>query len=200
MTAVWLAIVVTTVGGMSAEAKLADDPSGLRFLADNELGQSRRAAVEYVRGDEIPSNSTAPLSTLAANQSDDQVDSYYADDGLVAVAATGLAVILLGGLALIGSALRRREAWQVGRPEGWRAELMEFLEDDLANFAVVLQEVPSRPERSRPIGSRPAEAYQSGIDQRKPKRSRKWGRRKPTQGSRGLFGLSALSGRRYPAS
>ena len=52
MTAVWLAIVVTTVGVMSAEAKLADDPSGLRFLADNEFGQSRRAAVEYVRGDE----------------------------------------------------------------------------------------------------------------------------------------------------
>jgi hypothetical protein len=166
------------VGGMSAEAKLSDDRSGLRFLADNELGPSRRAPVEYVLGDEIPSDSTAPLSTLAANQSDDQVDSYYADDGLMAVAATGLAVILLGGLALVGSALRRREAWQAGRPEGWRAELMESLEDDLANFAVVMQEVPSQPERSRPIGSRPAEAHQSGVDQRKPKRSRKWGRMK----------------------
>src|SRR5271168_4350870 len=156
MTAVWPAIVVTTVGGMSAEAKLADDPSGLRFLADNELGQSRLAPVEYVWGDEIPSDSTAPLSILAAYQSDGQVDSYYADDGLVTVAATGLAVILLGGLALVGNALRRREAWQAGRPEGWRAELMEFLEDDLANFAAVMQGVPSQPERSRPISSRPA--------------------------------------------
>jgi hypothetical protein len=145
------------VGGMSAKAKLSDDRSGLRFLADNELRQSRRAPVEYVWGDEITSDSTAPLSTLAANQSDDQVDSYYyADDGLMTVAAMGLAVILLGGLALVGSALRRREAWQAGRPEGWRAELMEFLEDDLANFAAVMQQVPSQPERSRPISSRPA--------------------------------------------
>jgi hypothetical protein len=107
-------------------------------------------------GDEIPSDSTAPLSTLAAYQSDGQVDSHCAEDGLVTVAATGLAVILLGGLALVGSALRRREAWQAGRPEGWRAELMEFLEDDLANFAAVMQGVPSQPERSRPISSRAA--------------------------------------------
>jgi hypothetical protein len=128
----------------------------LRFLADNELGQSRHAPVEYVWGDEIPSDSTAPLSSLAANQLNDQVDSYYADDGLVTVAATGLAVILLGGLALVGSALRRREAWQAGRPEGWRAELMEVLEDDLANFAAVRQGVSSQPERSRPISSRAA--------------------------------------------
>ena len=142
---------------MSAEAKLSDDRAGLRFLADNALGQSRRAPAEYVWGDEIRSDSTAPRSTLAANQSDDQVDSYYAgDDGLVTVAATGLALILLGGLALVGSALRRREAWQAGRPEGWRAELMEFLEDDLANFAAVMQGVPSQPERSRPISSRSA--------------------------------------------
>src|SRR5271168_2800077 len=79
-------------GGMSTEAKLSDDRSGLRFLADNELGESHRAPVEYVWGNEIPSESTAPLSTLAANQSDYQVDSYYgyyADDGLVTVAATG---------------------------------------------------------------------------------------------------------------
>jgi hypothetical protein len=144
---------------MSAEAKLSDDRSGLRFLADNELGQSRLAPVEYVWGDKIPSDSTSPLSILAANQSDYQVDSYYgyyADDRLVTVAATGLAVILLGGLALVGNALRRQEAWQAGRPEGWRAELMEFLEDDLANFAAVMQGVPSQPERSRPISSRPA--------------------------------------------
>ena len=72
------------------------------------------------------------------------------------VAATGLAIILLGGLALVGSALRRREVWQAGRPEGWRAELMEFLEDDLANFTAVMQGVPGQPERSRPISSRTA--------------------------------------------
>jgi hypothetical protein len=95
-------------------------------------------------------------STLAAYQSDGQVDSYCADNGLVTVAATGLAVILLGGLALVGSALRRREAWQADQPEGWRAELMEFLEDDLANFAAGMQGVPSQPERSRSIRSRPA--------------------------------------------
>ena len=103
-------------------------------------------------------NSTAHLSILAAYQSDGQVDSYRADNGLVTVAATGLAVILLGGLALVGSALRRREAWQAGRPEGWRAEVMEFLEDDLANFAAGMQGVPSQPERSRPISSRPRHA------------------------------------------
>ena len=146
------------VGGMSAEAKLSNDRSGLRFLADNELGQSRRAPAKYVLGDEVPSNSTSPLSILAAYQSDGQVDSYRADNGLVTVAATGLAVILLGGLALVGSALRRREAWQAGRPEGWRAEVMEFLEDDLANFAAGMQGVPSQPERSRPISSRPRHA------------------------------------------
>jgi hypothetical protein len=151
------------VGGMSAEAKLSNDRSGLRFLADNELGQSRRAPVEYVLGDEIPSDSTAHLSTLAAYQSDGQVVSYRADNGLVTVAATGLAVILLGGLALVGSALRRREAWQAGRPEGWRAELMEFLEDDLANFAAGMQGVPSQPERSRPISSRPRPARVSNV-------------------------------------
>ena len=150
-----LTALVFAVGCMSAEAKLSDDPSGLRVLADNELGQSGRAPVEQVWGDEIPSDSTAPVSALAANQSDDQVDSYFAGDGFVTVAATGLSVILLGGLALVGSALRRREAWQAGRPEGWRAELMEFLEDDLANFAAVMQGVPSQRERSRPISSRP---------------------------------------------
>jgi len=151
-----LTAFVFAVGCMGAEAKLSDDPSGLRVFADNEPGQSRRAPIEYVWGDEIPSDSTAPVSTLAANQSDDQVESYYADDGLVTVAAAGLASILLGGLALVGSALRRREAWQAGRPEGWRAELMEFLEDDLANFVAMMQEVPSQPERSRPISSRAA--------------------------------------------
>jgi len=150
-----LTALVFALSCMSAEAKLSD-VSGLRVLADNELGQSGRAPVEYVWGNEIPSDSTAPVSTPAANQSEDQLDSYYAGDGLMSVVATGLAVILLGGLALVGSALRRREAWQAGRPEGWRAELMEFLEDDLANFAAVMQGVPSQPERSRPISSRPA--------------------------------------------
>ena len=33
---------------------------------------------------------------------------------------------------------------------------MEFLEDDLANFVAMMQEVPSQPERSRPISSRAA--------------------------------------------
>ena len=150
-----LTALVFALSCMSAEAKLSDDPSGLRVVADNELGHSGRAPVEYVWGNEIPSDSTAPVSTPAANQSEDQLDSYYAGDGLMSVVATGLAVILLGGLALVGSALRRREAWQAGRPEGWRAELMEFLEDDLANFAAVMQGVPSQPERSRPISSRP---------------------------------------------
>ena len=151
-----LTALVFAVSCMSAEAKLSDDPSGSRVLADNALGQSGRAPVEYVWGNEIPSESTAPVGTLAANQSDDPVGSYYASDGLVTVAAAALAVILLGGLALVGSALRRREARQAGRPEGWRAELMEFLEDDLANFVAVMQGVPSQPERSRPISSRPA--------------------------------------------
>jgi hypothetical protein len=151
-----LTALVFAVSCMSAEAKLSDDPSGLRVLAVNELGQSGRAPVEYVWGNEIPSESTAPVGTLAANQSDDQVDSYYAGDGLVTIAAAALAVILLGALAVVGSALRRREARQAGRPEGWRAELMEFLEDDLANFAAVMQGVPSQPERSRPISSRAA--------------------------------------------
>ena len=164
-----LTALVFALSCMSAEAKLSDDPSGLRVLADNELGQSGRAPVEYVWGNEIPSDSTAPVSTLAANQSEDQLDSYYAGDGLMSVVATGLAVILLGGLALVGSALRRREAWQAGRPEGWRAELMEFLEDDLANFAAVMQGVPSQPERSRPISSRPARlgtGYSQGANLR----------------------------------
>ena len=35
-----LTILVFAVGCMSAGAKLSDDPSGLRVLADNELGQS----------------------------------------------------------------------------------------------------------------------------------------------------------------
>jgi hypothetical protein len=144
-----LTALVFAVSCMSAEAKLSDDPSGLRVLADNELGQSGRAPVEYVWGDEIPPDSTAPVSTLTANQSDDQVESYYAEDGPVTVAATGLAVILLGGLALVGSALRRRAARQAGRSEGWRAELMEYLEDNLANFVAVMQGVPSQPERAR---------------------------------------------------
>ena len=120
-----LTALVFAVSCMSAEAKLSDDPSGLRVLADNELGRSGRAPVEYVWGNEIPSDSTAAVSTLAANQPEDQLDSYYAGDGLMSIVATGLAVILLGGLALVGSALRRREAWQAGRPQGWRAELMD---------------------------------------------------------------------------
>jgi hypothetical protein len=120
------------VGGVSAEARVSDDSFGLR-LVDNQLGQSR-ARVEYIWSHEIRSDSIAPLSALAANQSDEQVDSYYASDALVTVAAMVLAVILLGGRALLGSALRQRETWsktwrktwQAGRAEGLRAELMEF--------------------------------------------------------------------------
>ena len=97
------------------------------------------------KGSRPRENVFAPVSTIVA--------SYYADDGHVTVAATGLAVILLGGLALVGSALQLREAWQAGRPEGWRAELMEFLEDDLANFVAVMQGAPSQPERARPLSS-----------------------------------------------
>ena len=141
---------------MSAEAKLSDDRSGLRFLADNEFGQSGRAPVDTFWGmKSLPTR--LPLSALSPpiNRMTRSI-VITPSDGLVTVAATGLAVILLGGLALVGSALRRREAWQAGRPEGWRAELMEFLEDDLANFAAVMQGVPSQPERSRPISSRAA--------------------------------------------
>jgi hypothetical protein len=119
-----LIAAVFMFSGMSAEGKLSDDSSGLR-LPDNELGQSRRAWVGY-RSNKIRSDSTSPLSTLTADQSDDQVDSYYASDALVTVAAMGLAVIFLGGLALVGRTLRRRETLQAGRAERWRAELMEF--------------------------------------------------------------------------
>jgi hypothetical protein len=38
----------------------------------------------------------------------------------------GLAVIFLGGLALVGSALRRHETLQADQAEQWRAESMEF--------------------------------------------------------------------------
>jgi hypothetical protein len=116
---------VFMVSGMSAEAKLSDDSSGLH-LADNELVQSRPDRVGYIWSNEIRSDSTAPLRTLTANQSDEQVDSYYASDALVTVTAMGLAVIFLGGLALVGSALRRHETLQADQAEQWRAESMEF--------------------------------------------------------------------------
>jgi hypothetical protein len=125
-----LIALVFLASAMSAEVKVSDDSSGLR-LADNELGQSPRAPVEYIWSDEIPSDSTAALGALATNQSDEQVDNYFSSDGLVTVAAMGLAVILLGGLSLVRSALRRREAWPAGRPGGWSEQLMEFVENDI---------------------------------------------------------------------
>jgi hypothetical protein len=112
---------VFMVSGMSAEAKHSDDSSGLH-LADNELVQSRPDRVGYIWSNEIRSDSTAPLRTLTANQSDEQVDSYYASDALVTVTAMGLAVIFLGGLALVGSALRpTRLCKQIRQSNGARS-------------------------------------------------------------------------------
>jgi hypothetical protein len=110
-----LIAAVFMVTGMSAEAKLSDDSPGLR-LADNELGQSRLAQVGYIWSHEIRSELTAPLSTLAANQSDEQVDSYYASDTLVTTVAIGLAVIVLGGFGLVGRVRRRRKTSELPDP------------------------------------------------------------------------------------
>jgi hypothetical protein len=120
-----LIATVFMVTGMSAEAKLSDDSSGLR-LADNEPSQSRLAELGYIWSDEIRSDPTAPLSTLAADLLDEQVDSYYASDTLVTAAAMGLAVIVLSGFGLVGRARRRHETLQAGRTERWGAELIEF--------------------------------------------------------------------------
>ena len=120
-----LIATVFMVTGMSAEAELSDDSSGSR-LAYNELGQSRLAQFGYIWSDEIRFDPTAPLSTLAADLLDEQVDSYYASDTLVTAAAMGLAVIVLSGFGLVGRARRRHETLQADQAEQWRAESMEF--------------------------------------------------------------------------
>jgi hypothetical protein len=109
-----LIALVFLASAMSAEVKVSDDSSGLR-LADNELGQSPRAPVEYIWSDEIPSDSTAALGALATNQSDEQVDNYFSSDGLVTVAAMGLAVILL---AVCPWSAARSDVVRLGRPVG----------------------------------------------------------------------------------
>jgi hypothetical protein len=119
-----LVAAVFMLSGMSDEAKVSDDTSGLG-LPGKEFGESRSAEVEYWSS-KIRSASTSLLSTATTTQSDEQIDSYYASDAVVTVAAMGMALIFLGGLAFVGSTRRRRETLQANRAERWRAELMEF--------------------------------------------------------------------------
>jgi uncharacterized membrane protein YcjF (UPF0283 family) len=119
-----LVAAVFMLSGMSDEAKVSDDASGLG-LPGKEFGESRSPEVEYWSS-KIRSASTSLLSAATTTQSDEQIDSYYASDAVVTVAAMGMALIFLGGLALVGSTRRRRETLQASRAERWRAELMEF--------------------------------------------------------------------------
>jgi hypothetical protein len=109
--------------------------SNSKALADFSTATPVVMKADFVQGHEMIAGVSARVATARAEASSAMAQKYFDADMIITLGALALASGAFVAVGLAGGRRRVASAPVVSPREGWREEVMQALEDDLAQFA-----------------------------------------------------------------